>query len=202
MLYLFASPKALKRRRFSIADDSYELRLPRSSDFLQWKTLRWKSRAFLQPWEPTWGPEDMTEAAFGRRIQRANSDFDAGTSIQLFIFLRKNNALVGGITIGLIRRGVAQMCMLGYWMGEEYAGKGHMFAALRLVIPFVFDELRLHRIEAACIPSNARSASLLQKAGFAREGVLRKYLRINGVWHDHTLYALLKDDYDEAKGNR
>ena len=125
-----------------------------------------------------------------------NRDFDQGSSIQLFIFIKETNTLVGGITIGLVRRGVAQMCMLGYWMGEPYAGHGHMFAALQIVIPYIFHDMRLHRIEAACIPSNTRSASLLQKAGFTREGHLKKYLRINGQWHDHHLYALLKDDSD------
>ncbi|AJY46376.1 GCN5 family acetyltransferase [Martelella endophytica] len=189
----------MKRSRFSLQSEEHVLRLPRNSDFKAWKMLRIRSRAFLQPWEPLWSVDDMTERAFRRRVRRVNLDYDAGTSIQLFIFLRQSDTLVGGITIGLIRRGVAQMCMLGYWMGEEYAGKGHMFAALQLVIPFIFDELRLHRIEAACIPTNERSASLLQKAGFSREGLLRRYLRINGVWQDHHLYALLNDENDAKR---
>ena len=54
--------------------------------------------------------------------------------------------------------------------------------------------LRLHRIEAACIPDNLRSLRLLEKAGFQREGLLRSYLRINGVWQDHYLYALVAGD--------
>lgn len=141
----------------------------------------------------------MTEAVFRKRVARVNREFDQETSIQLFIFLRHSEKLIGGITIGLIRRGVAQICVLGYWMGEEYAGKGHMFAALRLVIPYIFDDLRLHRIEAACIPSNQRSGSLLTKAGFTQEGKLRKYLRINGAWQDHHLYALLREDYEARK---
>jgi len=196
----FAAPDALRRRRFAIRSDTHVLRLPRVSDYQAWRQLRIRSRSFLQPWEPLWNVDDMTERAFRRRITRLNREFDEGSSIQLFIFLRETDTLVGGITIGLIRRGVAQMCMLGYWMGEPYAGKGHMFAALQAVIPYIFHELRLHRIEAACIPSNNRSASLLQKAGFTKEGHLQKYLRINGQWQDHHLYALLKDDHD-AKGN-
>ena len=57
-----------------------------------------------------------------------------------------------------------------------------------------FETLRLHRIEAACIPDNERSIRVLEKAGFRREGLLRSYLRINGIWHDHYLYALIADD--------
>ncbi|TCT37304.1 [SSU ribosomal protein S5P]-alanine acetyltransferase [Martelella mediterranea] len=196
MLNVVPMPGALKRRRFALESDEHMLRLPRMSDFEDWRALRMRGRSFLQPWEPLWSVHDMSEAAFRKRVARLNREYDSGTSIQLFIFMRKPEMLVGGITIGLIRRGVAQMCMLGYWMGEEYAGKGHMFAALGLVIPFVFDELRLHRIEAACIPSNDRSASLLRKAGFTQEGLLRKYLRINGVWQDHYIFSLLREDFD------
>ncbi|WP_319519522.1 GNAT family protein [uncultured Martelella sp.] len=200
MFAFLAAPKALRRRGFAIQSETHLLRLPRASDFQAWRQLRIQSRAFLQPWEPLWNVDDMSARAFRRRIDRLNRDFDEGTSIQLFIFLKETDTLVGGITIGLIRRGVAQMCTLGYWMGEPYAGKGHMFAALQIVIPYIFQELSLHRIEAACIPSNRRSASLLQKAGFTKEGHLQKYLRINGQWQDHHLYALLKDDH-RAKRN-
>ena len=69
-----------------------------------------------------------------------------------------------------------------------------MAEALDLLAGYAFDTLRLHRIEAACIPDNARSIRVLEKAGFQREGLLRSYLRINGVWQDHYLYALIADD--------
>lgn len=76
-------------------------------------------------------------------------------------------------------------------MGEKYAGNGHMSAALKLVIPYIFKGLQLHRIEAACIPDNSKSIRLLENAGFQREGLLRDYLKINGSWRDHALYALV-----------
>jgi len=107
--------------------------------------------------------------------------------------------LLGGITIGYIRRGAAQSCMIGYWMGERFAGQGHMFAALQLVIPYIFAGLELHRIEAACIPDNARSIRLLEKAGFQREGYLRGYLKINGQWHDHVMFSRLASDADTGR---
>jgi ribosomal-protein-alanine N-acetyltransferase len=69
-----------------------------------------------------------------------------------------------------------------------------MTAAVRAVIPFVFDSLELHRLEAACLLDNLASIRLLEKTGFTREGVARRYLRINGVWQDHLLYALLDTD--------
>jgi ribosomal-protein-alanine N-acetyltransferase len=71
-----------------------------------------------------------------------------------------------------------------------------MTDALRAILPFVFDELRLHRLEAACLPHNQPSRSVLTKVGFREEGLARQYLRINGQWADHLLFALLRADYD------
>ena len=88
-------------------------------------------------------------------------------------------------------------------MGEQYAGKGLMGDALRALLPHVFDTMQLHRIEAACIPDNARSKRLLEKAGFRHEGYLNGYLKINGAWRDHLLYALIAEDWRSmrAKGS-
>jgi ribosomal-protein-alanine N-acetyltransferase len=112
----------------------------------------------------------------------------------LFIYDKVTNALVGGLTLCNVRRGVTQSCTLGYWVGAEYAQQGYMTAAVRALVPFVFDTLELHRLEAACLPTNTASMRLLDKTGFQREGLARRYLRINGVWQDHILYALLDSD--------
>ena len=102
--------------------------------------------------------------------------------------------LLGGLTLANIRRGCAQAGSLGYWMGAAHARQGHMTAAVHAVIPFAFGTLRLHRIEAACIPANVASIRLLERTGFQREGFARQYLCIDGVWQDHLLFARLKDD--------
>ena len=112
----------------------------------------------------------------------------------LFIFAASSGSLIGGLTLCNVRRGVTQSCTLGYWVGADYAKQGYMTAAVRAVVPFVFDSLELHRLEAACLPTNAASIKLLEKTGFKREGMARRYLRINGVWQDHLLYALLDSD--------
>jgi ribosomal-protein-alanine N-acetyltransferase len=110
-----------------------------------------------------------------------------------FLILRDSDgALVGGLTLANIRRGVAQAGSLGYWMGLPFVRHGYMAAAVRAVIPFAFTTLRLHRLEAACIPTNAASIRLLEKTGFVREGYAREYLCINGVWQDHLLFARLQ----------
>ena len=102
--------------------------------------------------------------------------------------------LVGGLTLANVRRGVAQAGSIGYWTGVPYIRRGYMSAAVRALAPYAFSVLRLHRLEAACIPTNQASIRLLESCAFAREGYARQYLCINGIWQDHLLYARLKDD--------
>jgi ribosomal-protein-alanine N-acetyltransferase len=156
--------------------------------------LREKSRAFLTPWEPTWPADDLTRPAFRRRLRRYAEDVRSDQAYAFFVFRQSDNALVGGLTLANVRRGVAQAGSLGYWMGAPYARHGFMSEAVRSLIPFAFGPLRLHRLEAACIPTNAASIGLLENCGFQREGLARKYLCINGLWQDHFLFALLITD--------
>lgn len=179
--------------------DNHLLRLPRHSDYRQWYKLRSESRAFLQPWEPVWRPDELTEASFRTRVIRSGQEYVSGLAVPLLLFRREGEVLLGGLTIGYIRRGAAQSCMIGYWMGEKHAGQGHMLAALKVAIPYIYGGLQLHRIEAACIPENWKSVRLLEKAGFEREGLLRKYLKINGEWRDHLMFSRLPEDGEFGK---
>ncbi|CAD7026352.1 N-acetyltransferase [Pseudorhizobium endolithicum] len=185
-----------------IYSDRHLLRLPQRSDYNQWRALRAESRAFLQPWEPTWRDEELSESSFRARVKRGNEEYRAGYAVPLLLFSRPDLTLLGGLTIGYIRQGAAQSCMIGYWMGERHSGQGHMLAALNIAIPYIYGQLQLHRIEAACIPENWKSVRLLEKAGFEREGLLRKYLKINGEWRDHVMYSRLPDDGEFGKMTR
>jgi len=169
------------------------LRAPQMSDYSEWATLREASRAFLTPWEPTWPADDLSRSAFRRRLRRYAEDQRSDQSYAFFLFRKSDHALTGGLTLANIRRGVAQAGSLGYWMGLPFIRRGYMTAAVRAAIPFAFNTLRLHRLEAACIPSNAGSIRLLENTGFIREGYAREYLCINGIWQDHLLYGRLKD---------
>ena len=170
------------------------LRTPSLEDFSEWATLRERSRAFLTPWEPVWHPSDLTRASFRRRIRRYHQEIREGRGYAFLIFGKETDTLLGGITLTNVRRGVTQSCSIGYWMGEPFAGKGFMTDAVETVIPFIFNRLGLHRIEAACLPDNAASIRLLEGIGFQREGFAREYLCINGQWRDHILFGLLAED--------
>ena len=178
----------------AIAGDGVMLRAPQMNDYPEWASLRDASRDFLTPWEPTWPTDDLTRASFRRRIKRYFEDQRGDLAYPFFIFRKHDNVLLGGLTIANVRRGCAQAGSLGYWMGQNFAGRGYMTAAVRALVPFAFGTLRLHRIEAACIPANLASIRLLEKTGFQREGFARQYLCIDGIWQDHLLYARLKDD--------
>ncbi|WP_137390073.1 GNAT family N-acetyltransferase [Rhodoligotrophos defluvii] len=170
------------------------LRVPQMSDYEEWAALREASRSFLVPWEPTWPADDLTRSAFRRRLRRYWRDVREDQSYPFFVYRLPDEVLVGGLTLSNIRRGVAQTCSLGYWVGQPYARRGYMSAAVRAVIPFVFDTLRLHRLEAACLPTNEASIRLLRSCGFTEEGYARGYLQINGVWRDHLCFAILSTD--------
>jgi ribosomal-protein-alanine N-acetyltransferase len=170
------------------------LRQPQMSDHPEWAALRERSRGFLTPWEPIWPVDDLTRAAFRRRLKRYAEDQRSDQAYSFFIFRRIDGVLVGGVTISNLRRGVAQAASVGYWMGEPFAREGMMTHAMRVLVPFGFNGLRLHRLEAACIPINMASIRLLEKSGFRREGYARKYLCINGMWQDHLLYGRVRDD--------
>ena len=178
----------------SIEGDGVMLRTPQMTDFEEWAALRETSREFLAPWEPTWPIDDLTRGAFRRRIKRYAEDLRSDQGYAFLIVRYTDGAVVGGLTLANIRRGVAQAGSIGYWIGLPYIRQGYMTAAVRAVIPFAFASLGLHRLEAACIPSNDGSIKLLEKTGFVREGFAREYLCINGVWQDHLLYGRLNDD--------
>jgi ribosomal-protein-alanine N-acetyltransferase len=174
------------------------LRPPRLSDHAEWAQLRLESRNFLEPWEPRWTEDELSRSAWRRRLRQIRREHRAGRAQSFLVIEKATGRIAGGISLMNIRRGVAQSAEIGYWMGERFAGKGYMVESLALLRDYCFSSLNLQRIEAACVPENHRSAHVLEKAGFAREGLMRSYLCINGKWRDHLLYALIASDCGET----
>lgn len=185
-------------RQQIVTGEAIYLRYPEYGDHEEWARLRATSESFLRPWEPAWPSDDLEKNAFRGRIRRYRQEIAAGTGFPFFICDRQSNAIFGGITLGNVRRGVSQSGQIGYWIGARYNGRGIMSEALTLVCGHAFDTLGLHRLEAACIPGNARSIRILEKAGFEREGYLRSYLKINGVWRDHVLFGRVNPRHEEV----
>ena len=171
-----------------------ELRLPASRDFSAWQALRQESRGELAPYEPRWASHELTRAAFVSRVRQARSLAGGQEAFQFLIFQQSRETLLGGITLGNIRRGAAQTGEIGYWLGTKFYRLGYMRDAVSTVLNFAFSNLRLHRVEAACIQDNLRSVALLKHCGFHYEGSARAYLEIDGRRQDHHLYACLPSD--------
>ena len=170
------------------------LRPPKRRDALKWQKLRMSSKSFLVPWEPSWDASSCSRRAFLRYFKNSNYLANMDRAYSFLIFKIDDKTLLGGINVGNVRRGVAQSASLGYWVGANHARNGYMKEALQILIPTLFIDLRLNRLEAATLEDNTASRNLLKKIGFKKEGVLRKYLKINGTWRDHVLYGLLEND--------
>ena len=170
------------------------LRAPVMTDYTQWAELRASSRAELEPFEPAWTRDELSRPAFRQRLKHYARESAADHGYSFFVFDAPGRELYGAITLSSVRRGVAQTASVGYWMGTVFAGQGHMTAALRLLAPWAFRTLRLHRLEAGCVPENIASIRVLEKSGFQREGLARSYLCIAGHWRDHILFARLSSD--------
>lgn len=176
------------------------LRPPRPADFREWADLRDVSRDYLQPWEPAWAEDDLTRPAFKRRLSIYQREMDLGTAYPFFVVDARTGALMGAITLSNIRRGVADMATLGYWIGQPFAGLGYGTQAVGTILRFAFGPLQLHRVEAACVPTNLASRRVLEKSGFQHEGLARAYLKINGLWADHLLFGVLASDIGDVDG--
>lgn len=176
--------------------EAVRLRPYRNADFAEWSALRAQSRDFLQPWEPTWAADDLTRAGWRRRLAAHAYDLDRGAAYPFLVFRRTDNRLVGGITLSNLRRGVALMGSIGYWVGLPHTRCGYTVDAVRTVLRFSFDKLQLHRVEAACLPRNEASQAVLRGSGFVQEGLARAYLKINGAWEDHLLFGKITERGD------
>ena len=193
-MHLRAALNRMKRPVY-IEGKLVRLRAPLATDYFQWSTLRGDSREHLTPWEPVWAADELSRAAYRRRLRRYQIAAREGTGFMFFVFDRKTNEVAGGCQLSNARQGIAQSAVtLGYWTGKKFAGQGLMTDAVATLVRHAFDRLGFHRIEAACLPSNAASRRVLIKAGFTAEGTARKYLKINGEWQDHLLFAVIAGD--------
>lgn len=168
------------------------MRPPQMSDYADWAELRAMSREHLTPWEPLWPRDELTRSAYRRRLRHYQRELREDLGYALFLF-DDGERLLGGLTLSNVRRGVTQAASLGYWLGVPFTRRGVMSEAVRALVPFAHGPLRLHRIEAACLPGNLGSIRVLEKNGFEREGQARQYLKIAGQWQDHVLFGRVAD---------
>ncbi|MEK9642693.1 MAG: GNAT family protein [Paracoccaceae bacterium] len=181
-------------RKVQIETERLLLRPPAKRDFHEWAKLRYESRAFLKPWDPTWARDHLTRQSFARRVDWAQKAINDDAAYPMFLFQKSDGLLLGAITLDNVRRGPSQVGTIGYWMGEKFARQGFMQEALLGMVRFAFEQVNISRLESACLPENVASRGVLEKCGFKYEGVAQAYIQINGRWRTHVLYAQLRND--------
>lgn len=170
------------------------LRSPRYADFEAWRTLRYESCRFLMPWEPAWASDQLDHDTFVDRVTKDNREAEAGRALPMVLICKANESLLGEVALNNIRRGPYCDGNLGFWIAEKYARNGFMREALPAIIQYAFQTLDISRVQAACLSENIASKGLLEKSGFAHEGVARSYMQIAGKWRDHEVFATLRRD--------
>jgi ribosomal-protein-alanine N-acetyltransferase len=156
------------------------------------------NRKHLAPWEPPFPKGLFTNAFWERRLVQNQDEFTAGRSMRLVLLDRDgaDGPIVGLANFTQFVRGAFMSCTLGYSIDQDAQGKGLMYEALDRAIRYVFEDLKLHRVQANYIPTNERSGRLLKRLGFTVEGYARDYIFINGAWRDHILTARIRDTGD------
>jgi len=172
-----------------------ELHPLRWRDAAEWSRLRQANEAWLSPWEPSspvpWR-ERHSPAAYRAMRRTVARRARVGTSLPFAV--RVEGRLAGQVTLDNVVRGALRSGYLGYWIDREVAGRGFASLAVSLVCDHAFGPVGLHRVEADIRPENGPSQRLVERLGFRQEGLLRRYLDIDGDWRDHLAYALLAED--------
>lgn len=149
------------------------------------------NRGHLQQWEPKRANEFYTIQAVEDQVRRMQSQVVDRSALYWLIRAHDSEKIIGECGFTNIMRGPFQACHLGFSLGGEYQGMGLMHEALGAAMSHIFEIHKLHRIMANYQPNNRRSEKLLSRLGFEREGLARKYLKINGCWTDHVLTSLI-----------
>ncbi|HSQ61712.1 MAG TPA: GNAT family N-acetyltransferase [Polyangiaceae bacterium] len=161
-----------------------------------------RNRAHLEPWESTHDPIFYTEPFWVERLASHDDERERGTMLRLSIFDRddgERGEIAGMLGLTQIQaRAPVWNARVGYSLDASKEGRGMMSEALALVVRYSFDVLGLKRLLAGYVPRNTRSAKVLARAGFVKEGYYREFLYLNGVWEDHVETSLINPDWRES----
>ena len=172
-----------------------------ANDFSSWREVRRRNVDWLTQWEPSRvpGQPDVVEDrdAFAVRCTARQRERQLGTGYGFGIFV--DGELGGEVNLSSVQRGPFQSAYVGYWIDEKHAGNGYIPEALVVLLRFVFDDLKLHRMQIAIIPRNANSRRVVDKLKLREEGVALRYLEINGIWEDHVRYAITAEEWEDRR---
>jgi ribosomal-protein-alanine N-acetyltransferase len=158
--------------------------------------LRLRNREFLEPFEPVRPDSFFTLDSQHAQILGAEQAWRHDEAYAFGIFDKATDAVVGRVALSNVVRASWNNATIGYFVDHEYNGRGVATEAVGLAVKFAFEQAGLHRVQAGVMPHNSASLRVLEKVGFRYEGLAERYLRINGVWEDHRIYAITTEDWE------
>ncbi|MCY7341434.1 MAG: GNAT family N-acetyltransferase [Pseudonocardia sp.] len=174
---------------------SVTLRPVRLRDAGAWSTIRIRDERHLAPWEPTlpggWTQRNAAAEWPGRWLQLRAAG-RRGAALPFAVTL--DGRFVGHVMVGNVVREPLLSAYVGYWVDAQVSGGGVITAAVALVVDHCFGPVGMHRLEATVRPENLASLRVLEKLGFRREGLFRRYLDVDGTWRDHLCFAMTADE--------
>jgi ribosomal-protein-alanine N-acetyltransferase len=171
------------------------LRPIRLRDGAAWSRIRLADRAHLEPWEPVAEVDwELRHAVSSWPAICSGLRAEARKGRMLPYAIELDGEFCGQLTLGNVTHGALRSGWIGYWVASEFTGGGVATAALALGVDHGFGVVRLHRIEATVRPENAPSRRVLAKTGFRQEGLLERYLEVDGAWRDHLLVAITAEE--------
>jgi len=177
-----------------LVGERVRLRLLSETDAGELLELRLRNRSFFQPFVMTQQEEHFTLEHVSMQLRQAAAETEQDRSYWFGVFAEAG--LCGYVRLTNIVRGAFHNAYIAYMLDEGHNGRGLMTESVKLALSAAFGRIGLHRVQAAIMPHNGPSIRVAEKAGFQREGYARRYLKLNGKWEDHYLYAALSDDAD------
>jgi ribosomal-protein-alanine N-acetyltransferase len=173
----------------------YTLRRTQPGDAAAAAQYHRRNRAHLATYSPVRVEAFYTSEYWTLALEAHERAFREGRQLNTFLVHEADQRVVGELNLANFVRGAFQAAYLGYSLDQALEGQGLMTRAVEALVQYAFTELHLHRVMANYVPSNERSARLLARCGFVREGFAQRYLLIAGRWQDHVLTARVAPDW-------
>lgn len=174
---------------------SVAVRPLRRSDGSLWREIRIRDEDLIARWDATsrlsWA-DRHTRSQW--RLHRTLLAAAARRGEVLPFGITVDGVFAGQVTLGGIQRGALRSAWIGYWVDSARTGQGVATAAVALVTVHALNQVGLHRLEATIAPDNGPSRAVVGHLGYREEGLLRRYLDIDGAWRDHLLFAITADE--------
>ncbi|MCY9659678.1 GNAT family protein [Paenibacillus chondroitinus] len=172
------------------------VRFPEEADIAQIIAMNKRNREFFEQFSPSNSDDYYTEEHMLQWLNKSRIDRMEDRKYSFVICQTEDDQIVGTIGLTYVVRGPLQSCMIGYNLDQAANGKGYMTEAVKQVVRYAFEELKIHRIIGEASPKNPGSIRVLEKAGFHKEGISRSNVKINGVWEDHQVLAIINPNPD------